>query len=64
MPLEEDDQRRVDEAIEEVGAGKGGTRLLVLNAAKRQKLGFWTVISTVVNRAIGTKNIDLDIGGL
>ena len=53
MPLEEDDQKRVDQAIEEVGADESGTRLLVLNASQTQKLGFWTVICTVVNRSIG-----------
>lgn len=53
MPLEEDDQRRVDEAMKEVGADDSGTRLLVLNASQAQKLGFWTVVCTVLNRAIG-----------
>ena len=53
--LEDDDQQRVDQAREEVGADKSGTRLLVLNASQKQKLGFWTVVCTVINRAIGTR---------
>ena len=53
MPLEKDDQRRVDQAREEVGADKSGTRLLVLNASETQKLGFWTVVCTILNRSIG-----------
>ena len=53
--LEEDDQQRVNQAIDEVGGDKSGTRLLVLNASQKQKLGFWTVICTVLNRAIGTR---------
>ena len=53
--LEDDDQQRVDQAKEEVGADKSGTRLLVLNASQKQKLGFWTVVCTVINRAIGMR---------
>ena len=53
MPLELDDQQRVDQAMDEVGADKSGTKLLVLNASLTQKLGFWTVLCTVLNRAIG-----------
>lgn len=53
--LEDDDQQRVDQAKDEVGADKSGTRLLVLNASQKQKLGFWTVVCTVINRAIGTR---------
>lgn len=53
MPLEDDDQRRVDAATNEVGTDQSGTRLLVLNASETQKLGFWTVLLTVVNRSIG-----------
>ena len=53
--LEDDDQQRVNQAKDEVGADKSGTRLLVLNASHKQKLGFWTVICTVINRAIGTR---------
>lgn len=53
MPLEDDDQRKVDEAMEEVGTDQSGTRLLVLNASSTQKLGFWTIVFTVVNRSIG-----------
>ena len=55
MPLEEDDQKRVDQAIDEVGADGSGSRLLILNASQKQKLGFWTIVCTVLNRAIGTK---------
>ncbi len=54
MPLEDDDQRRVDQAKDEVGADKSGTRLLVLNASREQRLGFWTVVCAVINRSIGT----------
>lgn len=53
--LEDDDQQRVDQAKDEVGADKSGTRLLVLNASQKQKLGFWAVVCTVINRAIGTR---------
>ena len=55
MPLEEDDQKRVDQAKEDVGADDSGTRLLVLNATQAQKLGFWTVVCTVLNRAVGAR---------
>ena len=55
MPLEADDQQRVDQAREDVGADSSGTRLLVLNASHKQKLGFLTVVCTVINRAIGTR---------
>lgn len=54
MPLEDDDQERVDKAMEEMGADSSGTRLLVLNASKMQKLGFWTLLCAVVNRSVGT----------
>jgi hypothetical protein len=53
MPLEADDQARVDKAVEEVGTDQSGTRLLVPNASETQKLGFWTILCTVVNRSIG-----------
>ena len=59
MPLEEDDQKRVQEAMREVGTDDSGTRLLVLNASKAQKLGFWTIICTVLNRAIGGESCNL-----
>ena len=55
MPLEDDDQRRVDQAMDEVGADKSGPRLLVLNASQKQILGFWTVVCAVINRSIGTR---------
>lgn len=56
MPLEADDQIRVDQALEDVGADQTGTRLAVLNALSTQKLGFWTIVGTVVNRCIGKDN--------
>ena len=55
MPLEADDQQRVNQAKDDVGADKSGTRVLVLNASQKQKLGFWIVVCTVINRAIGTR---------
>lgn len=55
MPLEDDDQRRVDQAMREVGTDRSGTRLLVLNASQKQRLGYWTVFCALVNRAIGTR---------
>lgn len=55
MPLEDDDQKRVDQAMQEIGADDTGTRLLVLNTSQTQKLGFWTVFCTVINRAVGAK---------
>ena len=54
MPLEDDDQRRVDEVMEEMGADRSGTRLLVLGTSQTQKLGFWMVVCVVINRAIGS----------
>ena len=53
MPLEDDDQIMVDRALADVGADESGTRLLILNASFTQKLGFWAVFCTVLNRAIG-----------
>ena len=55
MPLEDDDQRRVDQAMDEVGADNSGIRLLVLNASQKQRLGFWTVVCAVINRSIGKR---------
>lgn len=52
MPLEEDDQRRVDEAIDEAGI-EGSTKLLVLNASESHKLGPITVICMILNRTFG-----------
>ncbi|KAL8953687.1 MAG: hypothetical protein Q9222_000471 [Ikaeria aurantiellina] len=54
MPLEADDQARVDEAIRESGADPTGSRVLVLNADDPQKLGPGTVICTMLNRTIGS----------
>lgn len=52
MPLEADDQQRVDEAIAEAGAD-GSTKLLVRDASETQKLGPFTVACTILNRTIG-----------
>ena len=52
MPLEADDQKRVDEAITEAGI-EGSTKLLVLNASESQKLGPVTVICMILNRTVG-----------
>ena len=52
MPLEDDDQKRVDEAI--TGAGiEGSTKLIVLNASESQKLGPVTVVCMILNRTVG-----------
>ena len=56
MPLEDDDQRRVDQVMEEMGADKSGTRLLVLGTSQTQRLGFWMVVCIVVNRSIGVQS--------
>ena len=53
MPLEADDQKKVDEAFQEIGADSTGTKVLVLNAAQSQKLGPFTVACTILNRTIG-----------
>ena len=53
MPLEADDQARVDEAIREAGADLSESKVLVLNAADSQKLGPLTVICIMLNRMIG-----------
>lgn len=52
MPLEADDQQRVDEAIAEAGVD-GSTKLLVRDVTEYQKLGPITVICTILNRTIG-----------
>ena len=52
MPLEEDDQARVDEAIQEAEANRG-TKVIVHNASESQKLGPLTVICMILNRTIG-----------
>ncbi|KAL8735934.1 MAG: hypothetical protein Q9166_000496 [cf. Caloplaca sp. 2 TL-2023] len=54
MPLEADDQARVDVAIRESGADPSGNRVLILNASDSQKLGPFTVICTILNRTIGS----------
>ena len=53
MPLEADDQKKVDDAIQEIGADSTGTKVLVLNATESQKLGPFTVACTILNRTIG-----------
>ena len=53
MPLEADDQKKVDDAIQGTGADSTGTKVLVLNAAESQKLGPFTVACTILNRTIG-----------
>ena len=52
MPLEDDDQKRVDEAITEAGV-EGSTKLLVLNASESHKLGAFTVMCMTLNRTFG-----------
>ena len=53
MPLEADDQKKVDDALREIGADSTGTKVLVLNAAESQRLGPFTVACTILNRTIG-----------
>lgn len=53
MPLEANDQARVDDAIRESGVDPSKNRVLVLNASDSQKLGPFTVICTILNRTIG-----------
>lgn len=52
MPLEDDDQKRVDEAITEAGID-ASTKLVVLNASESHKLGPVTVICMILNRTVG-----------
>ncbi|KAL9583922.1 MAG: hypothetical protein Q9212_002420 [Teloschistes hypoglaucus] len=54
MPLEADDQARVDEAIRESGANPSDDRVLVRNTPDSQKLGPLTVMCTILNRTIGS----------
>ena len=53
MPLEADDQARVDDAIRESQADPNANRVLVLDTEDSQKLGPFTVICTMWNRTIG-----------
>ena len=53
MTLEADDQQKVDDAIQEIGADSSGTKVLVLNPAESQKLGPFSVGCTILNRTIG-----------
>ena len=59
MPLEADDQKKVDDAIQGIGADPTGTKVLVLNAAESQKLGRFTVACTILNRSIGMSILHL-----
>ena len=52
MPLEEDDQQRVDQAIHEAGID-GPNKILVHNASESQKLGPLTVMCMILNRTFG-----------
>ncbi|KAL8661586.1 MAG: hypothetical protein Q9202_005472 [Teloschistes flavicans] len=54
MPLEADDQARVDEAIRESGADPSDDRVLVRSTPDSQKLGPGTVMCTILNRTIGS----------
>ena len=53
--LDEDDAQRVRDELNAQAANRQtpGRRVRVLNARKLQKLGFWPVVCTVLNRAIG-----------
>ena len=53
MPLEADDQQKVDDAIQEIGADPSGTQVLVYNPTRSQKLGPFSVGCTILNRTIG-----------
>jgi len=53
MPLDQEDQARVAEAIRESGANSSGDRVLVLSAPDSQKLGPATVMCAILNRTIG-----------
>lgn len=52
MPLEQDDQQRVDDAIRGVGSDES-TKVVVRNASESQKLGPVTVICMILNRTVG-----------
>ncbi len=57
MPLDQEDQARVAEAIRESGANSSGDRVLVLSAPDSQKLGPATVMCTILNRTIGAYHV-------
>ena len=57
MPLEADDQQRVDEAIEKA---EGSTKLLVRDPAESQKLSPFDVMCTIWNRTIGSSIVRTD----
>ena len=50
MPLELDDQQLVDEAIAD---SQNTTKLLIRDPAESQKLGWFDVMCTILNRTIG-----------
>ena len=52
MPLEADDQQRIDDAIADAGA-EDSTKLFIRDASEYQKLGPVTVICTILNGTIG-----------
>ena len=52
MPLEHDDQQRVEQTMREVGSDDP-TRIVIRNASESQKLGPVTVICMILNRTVG-----------
>ena len=52
MPLEKDDQERVNQAIREAGID-GPNKIMVHNVSESQKLGPATVMCMILNRTIG-----------
>ena len=54
MPLEKDDQDRVDAAIRQAEANSD-TKVVVYNATESQKLGRLTVICMIMNRTFGKR---------
>ena len=55
MPLELDDQQLVDEAIAD---SQNTTKLLVRDPAESQKLGWFDVMCTILNRTIGASSFN------
>ena len=60
MPLDLDDQQLVDEAIAD---SQGSTKLLIRDPAESQKLGWFDVICTILNRTIGA-SFNIVIGNI
>ena len=58
MPLQLEDQQLVDEAIADA---QGSTKLLVRDPAESQKLGWFDVSCTILNRTIGASLASLFI---